>query len=64
MNRSWPIKGPDQPSPYKQHQNFISLSIYFISTSLDEFAISTGLEVNYHKSNIYPINVPEEKFNN
>jgi retron-type reverse transcriptase len=28
---------------------------------LDEFAISTGLRVNYHKSNIYPINVGTDK---
>jgi hypothetical protein len=28
---------------------------------LDEFAISTGPRVNYHKSNIYPINVGTDK---
>lgn len=28
---------------------------------LHTFALSTGLKVNYHKSSIIPINVPEEK---
>jgi hypothetical protein len=35
--------------------------IFFLKAVLNSFAESTGLCVNYHKSNIYPINVPAQK---
>jgi hypothetical protein len=38
-----------------------STQLVHLKFILDEFAISTGLKINYHKSNIYPINVPEIK---
>jgi retron-type reverse transcriptase len=35
--------------------------LFFLKAMLNSFADSTGLHVNYHKSNIYPINVSEQK---
>jgi hypothetical protein len=35
--------------------------LFFLKVMLNSFAESTGLHVNYHKSNIYPINVPNQK---
>jgi hypothetical protein len=35
--------------------------LFFLKAMLNSFADSTGLHVNYHKSNIYPINVLEQK---
>jgi hypothetical protein len=35
--------------------------IFFLKAILNSFVESTGLYVNYYKSNIYPINVPDEK---
>jgi hypothetical protein len=34
---------------------------FFLKAMLNSFADSTGLHVNYHKSNIYPINVTDQK---
>jgi hypothetical protein len=35
--------------------------LFFLKAMLNSFADSTGLHVNYNKSNIYPINVSEQK---
>jgi hypothetical protein len=35
--------------------------LFFLKTMLNSFAESTRLHVNYHKSNIYPINVTDQK---
>jgi hypothetical protein len=35
--------------------------LFFLKAILNSFATSTGLKVNYNKSNMYPINVPSEK---
>jgi hypothetical protein len=35
--------------------------LFFLKAMLNSFADSTGLHVNYHKSNIYPINVTDQK---
>ena len=35
--------------------------LFFLKTMLNSFADSTGLHVNYNKSNIYPINVQSRK---
>jgi hypothetical protein len=35
--------------------------LFFLKAMLNSFADSTGLHVNYHKSNIYPINVSDQK---
>jgi hypothetical protein len=35
--------------------------LFFLKAMLNSFADSTGLHVNYHKSNIYPISVSEHK---
>jgi hypothetical protein len=35
--------------------------LFFLKAMLNSFAESTGLHVNYHKSNIYPINVTDQK---
>jgi hypothetical protein len=35
--------------------------LFFLKVMLNSFAESTGLHVNYHKSNIYPINVLDQK---
>jgi hypothetical protein len=35
--------------------------LFFLKVMLNSFADSTGLHVNYNKSNIYPINVSEQK---
>jgi hypothetical protein len=35
--------------------------LFFLKAMLNSFAESTGLHVNYHKSNIYPINVSDQK---
>jgi retron-type reverse transcriptase len=35
--------------------------LFFLKAILNSFATSTGLKVNYNKSNMYPINVPPEK---
>jgi hypothetical protein len=35
--------------------------LFFLKAMLNSFADSTGLHVNYHKSNIYPINVSNQK---
>jgi hypothetical protein len=35
--------------------------LFFLKAMLISFADSTGLHVNYNKSNIYPINVSEQK---
>jgi hypothetical protein len=35
--------------------------LFFLKSMLNSFADSTGLHVNYHKSNIYPINVTNQK---
>jgi hypothetical protein len=35
--------------------------LFFLKAMLNSFAESTGLHVNYHKSNIYPINVSNQK---
>jgi hypothetical protein len=35
--------------------------LFFLKVMLNSFADSTGLHVNYHKSNIYPINVSDQK---
>lgn len=34
--------------------------VFFLKIILNSFAESTSLHVNYHKSNIYPINVPAQ----
>ena len=36
--------------------------LFFLKAILNSFASSTGLKVNYNKSNMYPINVPLEKW--
>ena len=36
------------------------VQLQHLKSILDEFALSTGLKVNFHKSNIYPINVPQD----
>jgi hypothetical protein len=36
--------------------------LFFLKVMLNSFAESTGLHVNYHKSNIYPINVTDQKW--
>jgi hypothetical protein len=38
-----------------------SKQLFFLKAMLNSFAESTGLHVNYHKSNIYPINVSDQK---
>jgi hypothetical protein len=35
--------------------------LFFLKAMLNSFADSTGLHVNYHKSNIYPISVTDQK---
>jgi hypothetical protein len=35
--------------------------LFFLEAILNSFAGATGLKVNYHKSNMYPINVSDEK---
>jgi hypothetical protein len=35
--------------------------LFFLKAMLNSFADSTGLHVNYHKANIYPINVSNQK---
>jgi hypothetical protein len=35
--------------------------LFFLKAILNSFATSTGLKVNYNKSNMYPINLPPEK---
>jgi hypothetical protein len=35
--------------------------LFFLKALLNSFADSTGLHVNYQKSNIYPINVLDER---
>jgi hypothetical protein len=35
--------------------------LFFLKAMLNSFAESTELHVNYHKSNIYPINVTDQK---
>jgi hypothetical protein len=35
--------------------------LFFLKAMLNSFAEFTGLHVNYHKSNIYPINVTDQK---
>jgi retron-type reverse transcriptase len=35
--------------------------LFFLKAILNSFETSTGLKVNYNKSNMYPINVPSEK---
>jgi hypothetical protein len=35
--------------------------LFFLKVMLNSFAESIGLHVNYHKSNIYPINVSDQK---
>jgi hypothetical protein len=35
--------------------------LFLLKAMLNSFAESTGLHVNYHKSNIYPINVSDQK---
>jgi hypothetical protein len=35
--------------------------LFFLKAMLNSFADSIGLHVNYHKSNIYPINVTDQK---
>jgi hypothetical protein len=35
--------------------------LFYLKAMLNSFAESTVLRVNYHKSNIYPINVPNQK---
>jgi hypothetical protein len=35
--------------------------LFFLKAMLNSFAESIGLHVNYHKSNIYPINVSDQK---
>jgi hypothetical protein len=31
--------------------------LFFLKAILNSFTVSIGLKVNYHKSNIYPVNV-------
>jgi hypothetical protein len=38
--------------------------LFFLKAMLKYFATSTGLHVNYQKSNIYPVNVSDEKMDN
>lgn len=38
-----------------------SKQLFFLKAILNSFADSTELKINYHKSNMYPINVSEEK---
>jgi hypothetical protein len=38
-----------------------SRQLFALKALLNTFADSTGLRVNYHKSNIYQINVPEDR---
>jgi hypothetical protein len=35
--------------------------LFFLKSMLNSFVEPTGLHVNYHKSNIYPINVSDQK---
>lgn len=41
----------------------LALNNFSSSAILNSFVESTGLHVNYHKSNIHPINVPTDKMN-
>lgn len=38
--------------------------LFCLKALLNTFAQDTGLKINYHKSNIYPLNVPEENIEN
>lgn len=63
-----PIATPDEDFPIVQYANNTLLimeadacQLFFLKGILQSFSDSTGLKVNYHKSQMIPINVSTEK---